>query len=90
MVLWFNRAAIAPSKRLSFTSAAPDGKGKPLLEVLTTVEFAQPNGKTKLTRRASVSKLRPEGAPHIAGMNEGWKQSLDRLEEFAVKGRVSS
>src|SRR5579862_3731997 len=43
------REVIAPA-RLVFTNVAVDREGKPLLEGLTTVTFAEQGGKTKLTR----------------------------------------
>ncbi len=70
---------IVEPERLVFTSAALDKQGEPLFEVLNTVTFAEEGGKTKLTLHASVSKVRGEAAPHLAGMEQGWSQSLDRL-----------
>jgi len=69
---------VAP-ERLVFTSAALDDEGNPLFEQLTTVIFEEHEGKTKLNVIATVSKARPEAAPHLAGMDEGWRQMLDRL-----------
>jgi hypothetical protein len=34
---------------------------------------------------AKVLKSTPEAAPMLAGMEEGWKQTLDRLTEHVVK-----
>ena len=64
---------------LVFTSVALDKNGHALFEILNTVTFAEHAGKTKLTLRASVSKATAEAAPHLAGMEQGWGQSLDRL-----------
>jgi uncharacterized protein YndB with AHSA1/START domain len=66
---------------LVFTSAALDKKGHALFEIRNTATFAEQAGKTKLTLRASVSKATAEAAPHLAGMEAGWSQSLDRLAE---------
>lgn len=68
------------NKRLVFTSSALDEKDIPLFEVLNTVTLSDHNGRTKLTVHAIVSKVTEEAAPYLAGMNEGWNQSLDRLE----------
>ena len=70
---------IVEPERLVFTSGALDNAGKPLFEVLTTVTFAENGGKTTLTVRARVVKSTAATAPHIAGMEEGWNQTLDRL-----------
>jgi uncharacterized protein YndB with AHSA1/START domain len=76
---------IVKPERLVFISSALDKDDNPLFEVLTTVTFVEVGASTKLTMHASVSKLRPEGAPNVAGMEEGWKQSLVRLEEYVEK-----
>ena len=36
-----------------------------------------------MTLTVVAAKIRPEGVPYIAGMNEGWKQTLDKLDEYA-------
>ena len=70
-------------ERLVFTSAALDKNGKRLFEVLNTVTFIDQDGKTKLNLHAAVSNITDEGKQYIEGMNEGWNQSLDRLDELA-------
>jgi uncharacterized protein YndB with AHSA1/START domain len=69
---------VAP-ERIVFTSAALDDKGNPMFEVLTTVTFAEQDGKRKQTLRARVIKWTVQAAPYIAGMEAGWTQSLERL-----------
>jgi putative oxidoreductase len=70
---------------LVFTSAALNKNGKSLFHVFNTVTFAEQEGKTKLIMHASVSDFTPEAAPHLAGQESGWTQSLVRLEEFITK-----
>ncbi len=72
---------IVEPERLVFSSSALDKNGNPLFEVLTTVTFSEHGGKTKLTLHASVEKATAEGAPHLAGMEQGWNQTLDRLAQ---------
>jgi uncharacterized protein YndB with AHSA1/START domain len=72
---------IVEPERLVFVSSALDGNGEPLFEVLNTVTFAEEGGKTRLTLHARVSKVKAEAARHLAGMEEGWALSLDRLAE---------
>jgi hypothetical protein len=55
--------------------------GEPLFEILNTVTFAAEGRRTRLTVQASVSKTKPEAAPHLAGMEQGWSETLDRLGE---------
>jgi uncharacterized protein YndB with AHSA1/START domain len=79
---------IVEPERLVFTSSAlEEEEGNPLLEVLTTVTFADQGGKTKLTMHALVTKAAPGSEGALAGMEEGWNQSLDKLEEFLDKGQ---
>jgi uncharacterized protein YndB with AHSA1/START domain len=78
------REIIKPEK-LIFTSAALDKNGKRLFEILNTIVFTEEGNATKLTISAVVSNITPEAAPYLAGMEEGWKQSIDRLEEYVAK-----
>ncbi len=73
---------IVPPERLVFaTTAMEDEAGKPGLEVLNTVTFAEHRGQTRLTLHARVVKIAPAAAATLAGMEAGWTQSLDRLED---------
>jgi uncharacterized protein YndB with AHSA1/START domain len=67
--------------RLVFTSAALDKDRNELFENLNTVTFADLGGKTKLTLYAEVVKVTPAAPPYLAGMDEGWSLTLDRLAE---------
>lgn len=78
------REVVAP-ERLVFTAVAEDKDGNPLLEGLTTVTFAEEDGKTKLTLQTSAVALVAEAAAMLDGMEEGWSQSLDRLAEYLAK-----
>ena len=73
---------VAPPERLVFTSIPIDENGAALFEVRTTVTFAEDGKKTRVTVNAHVERARPEAAPYLAGMEAGWKQSLERLEEY--------
>jgi uncharacterized protein YndB with AHSA1/START domain len=68
-------------ERLVFTSRAfaPD-TNKTLIRALNTVTFADEGGKTRLTVVARVMEVAPEFAAAAAGMEEGWSQSLERLQ----------
>ena len=78
------REIVAP-ERLVFTAVAEDHEGNHLLEVLTTVTFAEHGGKTKLTVQASAVALVPAAIQMIEGMEAGWTQSLERLAEHLAK-----
>jgi uncharacterized protein YndB with AHSA1/START domain len=75
---------VSPPENICFTSGALDGQGKLLFDVLTPVTFAERHGKTILTLEARVTQQTPEAAPHLAGMNVGWNQSLDRMMDYAA------
>ena len=70
---------------LVFTGAALNKNGSPLFNVFNVVTFAEQDGKTKLIMHASVSDITPEATPYLAGQENGWTQSLVRLEEFIAK-----
>ena len=72
---------IVEPERLVFTSAALDQNGDPLFEVLNVITFAEHGGKTKLTMRATVATATAAAAPYLAGMEQGWSMSLDRLAD---------
>jgi uncharacterized protein YndB with AHSA1/START domain len=73
------REVVAP-ERLVFTASALDEKGRPLFEVLNTVTFAEQGGKTRLTVRAQVVSKTAGADAYLRGMEEGWGQSLERLD----------
>jgi len=77
---------IKQPERLVFTSTAlEDEKGNPQLENLNTITLVGLGKKTKITVRADVVKSMPAADRALSGMEEGWKQSLDRLEELLAK-----
>ena len=78
---------IVEPERLVFTSSAlEDEKGNPQLEVRNSITFAEQGGKTKLTLQAVVVKAAPAAAAALAGMKEGWTQSLDKLAAYLAQG----
>lgn len=81
------REVVAP-ERLVFTSLAIDREGKPLLEGLTTVTFAEHGGKTTLTVESRAVGLVSYAARMLDGMQAGWMQSIDRLGEHVARIRA--
>ncbi len=76
---------VTPPERIVFTSAPLDEAGNQIAELLNTVTFTESDGKTTLTLDVRVLMQKPEAAPKIAGMEQGWSQSLDRLVNFVQK-----
>ena len=70
--------------RLVFSTAALDGEGKPMFEVLNTVTFTEIDGRTEISLVARVTNTTAAAPQYLAGMSQGWSQSLDRLVALAV------
>ncbi|MHB8845861.1 MAG: SRPBCC family protein [Nitrospirota bacterium] len=76
--------------RIVFTSTAfEDEEEEPQLQVLTTVLFIGHMGRTRVSVTATVVKASPAVTDAIAGMEEGWTQSLDRLAELLERPAVA-
>jgi uncharacterized protein YndB with AHSA1/START domain len=58
----------------------------PRLEGLTEVTFHDADGKTRMTMRTRAAAVVADAAPHIAGMEAGWTQSIDRLHALLPRG----
>ena len=76
---------IVERERLIFTNIATDKAGKPILDGLTTVTFADDGGKTKLVLHTRATALVDYAAAYLEGMEAGWSQSLDRLADLVAK-----
>jgi len=70
---------IVEPERLVFTNNAVDKEGNPVIDGLTTVLFAEEDGKTKLTMRTRGTARVAYAAAYLAGMEVGWAQSLEKL-----------
>jgi uncharacterized protein YndB with AHSA1/START domain len=71
--------------RLVFVTAAIGCEGKPMFEVTNTVTFTEMRGGTEISLVARVTKMTPGAPPqYLAGMSQGWCQSLDRLDDLVV------
>lgn len=75
---------VPPERLVIVTRAFKSEDGSFLLEGLTTATFAEHEGKTKLTVHAQITKAAPEAASALAGMEEGWTQSLDKLTDYVA------
>ena len=75
------REVVAP-ERLVFSNVAIDNEGKHLLEGVTTVTFKEQGGKTTMTLHTHAVGRVPIARQMLAGMEAGWTQSIDKLEEL--------
>ncbi len=71
--------------RLVFMTTALDGKGEPMFEVLNTVVFTAIEQGTEISLVARVTSTTPAAPQYLAGMSQGWSQSLERLAAFALR-----
>ncbi|HXC97424.1 MAG TPA: SRPBCC domain-containing protein [Edaphobacter sp.] len=76
---------IDPPHRLVFETAALDGDGKPMFEVLNTVTFAAVRNGTEISLVAEVTRTTADAPRYLSGMSQGWNQSLERLAAFVVR-----
>ena len=68
---------------LVFTSSAfQDENGIDQLENLNTVKFAEINGGTEVSLQVVVLRSNATADEALDGMEEGWRQSLDKLERI--------
>jgi uncharacterized protein YndB with AHSA1/START domain len=79
------REIVVP-ERIVLATAALDGAGKPLFEVLNTAQFADHPEGTELTLTLRVGKTTESAGQYLKGMKEGWTMSLERLEELLGGG----
>ncbi len=75
---------VVEPERLVFTNNAYTDATltKVLLEAITTVTFKDEGGKTRLTVHNAVLRAAPEASQALAGMEPGFNQQTDKLEEF--------
>jgi uncharacterized protein YndB with AHSA1/START domain len=73
---------VVAGERLVFTNIALDANGKTLLEGLTAVHFEDHDGGTRLTLTTSAAGAASVVDRMLEGMEAGWSQSLDKLDEF--------
>ncbi|MCW3126600.1 MAG: activator of ATPase [Bacteroidetes bacterium] len=72
-------------ERIVLTTYAMDDHDHPVLEVLNTITFTPQEDKTLIKVRAEVLNAKPEGVQFMAGMKQGWTESLDRLAALNTK-----
>jgi len=80
---------LAPPERLAFLASPLDANGAKVFESLTTVTFTEQGRKTLLTVSVQVLTKTPDAEMYLAGMQEGWTQSLGRLDQ-QVRAMLSS
>lgn len=75
---------VSPYDRLVFTTNIGDGK---VHENLNEVTFVDKGGKTEMTLTVTVLRTTPEFADSLKGMEQGWSESLEKLDAVS-QGRI--
>jgi uncharacterized protein YndB with AHSA1/START domain len=73
---------VVPPERLVFSNIAIDKDGNHLLEGETSVTLTEREGKTTMTLRSHAVGLVQIAPQMLAGMEAGWTQSIDKLQEL--------
>lgn len=81
---------IVPAERLVFTNIATDAAGQVVLDGLTTVTFAEENGKTRMTVTTGATARVDYARGYLEGMEIGWTQSLERLDAEVAAFRAGA
>jgi len=75
---------ILPPERLVLRcTCCGDESGKPGIESVTTVTFHADGKGTRLELEARITKFEDFARDALAGMEQGWSETLDRLAELA-------
>ena len=76
---------VRDAERIVLTTYDLDASGQPLLEVLHTVTFTGHEDHTHLSLKAQVINAKPEGVKYMAQMEQGLRESLDKLAELTQR-----
>jgi uncharacterized protein YndB with AHSA1/START domain len=75
---------VVPPRLLTFTNIAVDAQGNHLLEGFTKVTFEDLSGKTRMTLETSATGLVDFAPQMLQGMEAGWTQSFEKLDEHVA------
>lgn len=73
---------VVPPELLVVESTAAGPDGQPALAAKHTVHFADREGRTEITVRAEATALVPDAIAMLGGMQAGWNQSLQCLDDM--------
>lgn len=77
---------VVTNERIVFTNIAVDAAGNHLLEGKTSVAFEDVGGKTKMTLVTRAVGKVPQAEFMLGGMEQGWTESIDKLEALLAQG----
>lgn len=73
--------AVRRGRRLEFDLSPVDATGEPYFAARHTLTLDPARGRTTLALTIEATATRPEAAPTMAGLEPGWEQLLDQLDE---------
>ncbi len=75
---------VEPNSQLAYTAKAwTEGLEKETeIDQVTTVSLSQEDGKTKVTVKAAINKTGPSAKMAVEGMEYGFTQQLNKLDNF--------
>jgi uncharacterized protein YndB with AHSA1/START domain len=73
---------LAAPHRLVFKAYPADEQGRPLFEVVNTVTFSEEDGHTTVVVDTDVTGVTPAARVPLEGMDVGWAQTLERLDDL--------
>ncbi len=80
---------IIPPQKLVLLTAPLDAEGNRVMETINTLLFTQVEGGTELTLHVRITRKTPPAEKHLAGMSQGWSETLDRLKAFVLQLKAS-
>jgi uncharacterized protein YndB with AHSA1/START domain len=76
---------VVPHTRLAIDMHVTEPAGKPLFRVYTEVDFSDALGGTRMDVLQTYTLIDPSMAWMVAGAPEGWRTTLDKLENEVVR-----
>ncbi len=76
---------VTPQRRLVYTANALDDVKDILIETENTIDFKELGSRTKMRLHIAVTKADAKAGMALQGMEMGWNQSIDKLDEELQK-----
>lgn len=76
---------VVPGRKLVFENEPLGAEGERLMEGLTIVAFSDHPEGTLLEVTTNAKALMPQAVAMLAGMDQGWSQSLDKLTRLVAR-----
>jgi len=78
---------LEPPRLLSFNLDVVDQENRIIISTLNTVQFTDLEGRTRVSVHAQALGHAAEAGPHMAGMEAGWGQTIDRFSDYIRKAK---